>query len=35
MGKKITVIGGGSTMFVPGLMRMVMRSEALREVRCA
>lgn len=30
MSKKITVIGGGSTMFVPGLLRMIMRSETLK-----
>jgi alpha-galactosidase len=30
MSKKITVIGGGSTMFVPGLLRMIMNSEALK-----
>src|SRR5947208_2261282 len=30
MGKKITIIGGGSSMFVPHLLRLVMRSAPLR-----
>jgi alpha-galactosidase/6-phospho-beta-glucosidase family protein len=30
MKKKITIVGGGSTMFVPGLLRMFMRSTALK-----
>ena len=33
MAKKITIIGGGSTMFVPGLLRMIMLSDVLRGSR--
>jgi alpha-galactosidase/6-phospho-beta-glucosidase family protein len=30
MARKITIIGGGSSMFVPHLLRLFMRSEPLR-----